>query len=289
MAVGTDSKILTRLEEQEGKEGTLPKSLEFYRELLRIQSEARSRIGVPKVDLSEEAISSQIDRGIPLLKFDDLSIDWSVLQNIFEDVTSLIASSSEEFEQVSEKLRGSSSYLAFIKEASKAWFEGAPLTPWAAVSGISEGLLEAVLHVSLRPFLTSYCEALLGFLDQEQWRHGYCPICGGSPDFAFLDKERGARWLLCSRCDAEWTFQRLECPFCGTRDQSALAFFSDDKELYRLYVCEKCHTYIKAIDLRRTEGEIFLPLERVKTLDLDKQGQENGYSPGRRIDKGVVS
>jgi FdhE protein len=288
VTTGIDSKILTMLEERERKEGALPKSLEFYRGLLRIQSEARSRIDVPRIDLSQKAISSLIEQGIPLLKFDDLSIDWSLFQDIFKDVASLIAGSSEELKQASEKLKGSSSYFAFIKEASKAWFEGAPLTPWAAVSGINEVLLEAVLHVALRPFLISYREALIGFLDQEQWRRGYCPICGGNPDFAFLDKERGARWLLCSRCDAEWIFQRLECPYCSTRNQDALAYFSDDKGLYRLYVCEQCRTYIKAIDLRCAEGEVFLPFERVMTLDLDKQGQEKGYSPAGRIDKRVV-
>jgi FdhE protein len=289
VTAGTDSKILTRLEEWERKEGALPEAVEFYRGLLRIQSEARSRIGVPRIDLNEEAISSLIEQGIPLLKFDDLSIDWSLLQNIFEDVTRLIGSSSEELGQASEKLKGSSSSLDFVKEASKAWFEGAPLAPWAAVSGVSEALLEAVLHAALRPFLISYCEVLLGFLNQEQWRRGYCPICGGNPDFAFLDRERGARWLLCSRCDAEWLFQRLECPYCDTRDQGSLAYFTDDKGLYRLYVCEQCRTYIKAIDLRCAAGEVFLPLERVMTLDLDKQGQEKGYRPGGQVGKRVVS
>jgi len=289
VTIGADSKILTRLEEWERKEGTLPKSLEFYRGLLRIQSEARSRIGVPRIDLSEEAISSLIEQGIPLLKFDDLSIDWSLLQKIFEDVNGLVTSNSEALGQASETPKDSSSSPTFLREASEAWFEGAQLASWTAVSGVSEVLLEAVLHAALRPFLISYCEALLGSVNQEQWRRGYCPICGGNPDFAFLEKERGGRWLLCSRCDAEWVFQRLECPYCGTRNQDALAFFTDDKGLYRLYVCEQCRTYLKAIDLRCAEGEVFLPLERVMTLDLDKQGQEKGYSPGGQVSKRVVS
>jgi len=70
------------------------------------------------------------------------------------------------------------------------------------------------------------------------------------------------------------------CPYCGTKDQNALAYFADDEGLYRLYVCEQCHTYIKAIDLRHTESEVLLRLERVMTLDLDRQGQEKGYQPG---------
>ena len=88
--------------------------------------------------------------------------------------------------------------------------------------------------------------------------------------------------MLCSRCDAEWLFLRLECPYCGTQNQEALAHFTYEEEphLYRLYVCEECHTYIKAIDLRCTDAEVLLPLERVMTLDMDKQGQEKGYHAG---------
>ena len=105
-------------------------------------------------------------------------------------------------------------------------------------------------------------------------------ICGGSPDLAFLEKEYGARWLLCSRCDSEWLFQRLRCPYCGTQDQGELAYFTDDTELYRLYVCQQCQSYLKAVDLRQTEDETLLPLERVLTVDMDRQGREKGYRGG---------
>ena len=36
-----------------------------------------------------------------------------------------------------------------------------------------------------------------------------------------------------------------------------------------------------AIDLRRTESQVLLPLERVMTLDMDREGQEKGYKPGQ--------
>ena len=35
-------------------------------------------------------------------------------------------------------------------------------------------------------------------VDQEKWRRRYCPVCGGNPDIAYLDTERGSRWLVCS-------------------------------------------------------------------------------------------
>jgi FdhE protein len=123
-------------------------------------------------------------------------------------------------------------------------------------------------------------KALISLVDQENWRREYCPICGGRPDLAFLDKERGSRWLMCSRCDTRWLYQRLQYPYCRTQDPDALYFFTDATGLYRLYVCEQCRKYIKAIDLRCTESEISLPLERILTLDMDRQAEEKGYHPG---------
>lgn len=276
MTIGTDNKILERLTEWEEEKGSLPKVLEFYRRLLCIQSQAI--VGVPKLGLSENTISNRINCGTPLLEFDDLSIDWALVQDTFEEVTALFANYSEVLGKTPDSLNKLSSCLV-LKEVVKAWFEGAPLSPWIAVGGVSEDLFEFMIRATIRPILTSHCEALLKFVNQEVWRRGYCPICGGSPNFAFLDKERGARWLLCSRCDAEWLFQRLECPYCGTQNHSALAYFTGDEGLYRLYVCEHCRCFLKAVDLRRAGREVLLPLERFLTLDIDHQAREKGYRP----------
>ena len=286
MTTAADSRILKRLEELERQEGSLSESLKFCQRLLLIQSQVRSRIGVPKIRLSQENISNRLSSGSPIIRFADLSIDWSLLRYTFEEVNGLFANYSGVLGEVPENLKELGSYPDLLKEAIKAWFEGAPLPPQITVSEVDKALLEVMLLATLRPFLINHSEALIGFVEQEQWRRGYCPVCGGNPDFAFLEKEYGARWLLCSRCDAEWLFQRLECPYCSTQDQSALAYFTDEKELYRLYTCELCRHYLKAIDLRKTESEVLLPLERFLTLDLDTQAQKEGYSPGASVRQG---
>ena len=147
-------------------------------------------------------------------------------------------------------------------------------------------LLASVVGATLKPFLSAYSELLYSEIDQELWRRKYCPVCGGKPDFSSL-KEGGARWLFCSRCDGEWLFLRMECPYCGTRNQEALAYFTNEDQpgLYRLYVCEECHTYLKGIDARLSGVEVLLPLERVYTRDMDRQGKERGYEPGWTIRK----
>ena len=57
-------------------------------------------------------------------------------------------------------------------------------------------------------------------------------------------------------------------------------YFASEDDLYRLYTCQNCKPYLKAIDLRHTESKVLLPLERVLTVDMDRQGQEQGYRGG---------
>ena len=277
-----DSKILDRLEDWEQREGQLPNFTQLYRELLQIQSEVKSHIIVAKPDLAEDLVRDRLRGGIPLLLFKDFSPDWYQVQAVFEQVVVWAVKDSKDPSGESESLRNISRTRSLLKKVARAWYQGHSLTIIATAEGVDEELLSSVIAATLKPFLSAYSKLLLPEVDQESWRRRYCPICGGKPDFAYLDKERGARWLVCSHCDAEWLFLRLECPYCGTQNQDALAYFTDEEEsyLYRLYVCEQCRTYIKAIDLRHTELEVLLPLERVMTLDIDKQGQEKGYRPG---------
>ncbi len=278
MTTDTNSRILKKLKELEKGEGSLPLLLEFYRELLQIQSRAQKRIGTPKPGLSSETIHKRMQKGLPLAGFDELDIDWASVREVFVEVIAAFASYQELFGETPERLRKPGAGRLLTKKAVKAWFTGKELPP-TLLDGVSENLMQALIQATLKPFLAGYSQALISSVEQEFWHRSYCPICGGSPDLAFLKKDYGARWLLCSRCDSEWLFQRLECPYCDTKEQSALAFFTDDKELYRLYVCEQCKCYLKAIDLRKADSEILLPLERLYTMDLDSQAREHGYSP----------
>ena len=279
MASGTDSKILKKLEEQKKKDGTLPQLLEFYQKLIQIQTRVGQRIGVANPSLSADAISERSQQGKPLLAFDGLTLNWSLLHETFIEVTATFAEYAELFDLTAKELKESAPDHLLTLEVVNAWFEGARLSSAIPVKDVDEILLKNIIHSSLRPFLVSYSKTLLDSVNQEHWRRGYCPICGGNPDIAFLDMERGSRWLLCSRCDAEWLFQRLECPYCSNKAQNALSYFTDDEGLYRLYICEQCKRYLKAVDLRQAKSEVLIPLERLITLDIDTQAQERGYSP----------
>lgn len=277
MSSKTEAKMLQKLDELEQSEGELPSFVQLYRQLLRVQSEARSRFTVPKLSLSEDVISSRLSQGIPLLSFEDLSLDWAQVQGLFQEIIRLVAKESSDASKEVESLGNILSDKAALEEVIRAWYEGSSLTPIATRHSVDGELLGSVVGAVVKPFLAAHSEVLLPEVDQESWRRRCCPVCGGNPDFAYLDEERGARWLMCSRCDAEWLFQRLECPCCGCQDQSALAYFTDDEGLYRLYVCEQCKRYLKAVDLRQAKSDVLLPLERLLTFEFDIQAREGGY------------
>ncbi len=286
MAAGSSNKIIEILEEEGKKKGLPPRLLEFYQKLFRIQSTAEQRAGKAELSLKGRTVNERLEHGLPLIRFDELVLDWSLLKDIFARVIATFADYPDLFGELPNSLRQPKSHLSLSKRMARAWFKGTRLSSSRiAIDNINEYLLlEAIIHATLRPFLVSQAKALISSVNQERWRREHCPICGGKPDFAFLDKEQGARWLLCSRCDAEWLFQRLQCPYCSSQTQDSLSYFTDDEGVYRLYVCEQCHNYIKAIDLRLTKSEVLLPLERVLTLDMDIQAQEKGYKPGHSED-----
>jgi len=266
-------RTLSKLAEWEQREGTLPASVSSYQSLLSLQAQAAARFHLPENHLKEEEATGRLSRGLPLLTFGDLALDWGQVRKLMAQVVACLGSQSavEEMEKVTALDE------ALVYRLAQAWYASMPLEGMA--DSLDAGLAASALQASLKPYLCRYAEALLPLVDQEAWRRSYCPICGGKPDFASLDTDRGGRWLLCCRCDAQWLFQRLQCPGCGTCDQQALAYFTDSAGLYRLYTCEHCHTYLKAIDLRQAQGEVILHLERILTLDMDRQALERGYHP----------
>jgi formate dehydrogenase maturation protein FdhE len=280
LPVDTDD-IISFLEEKERKEGTLPELLKFYQQLLRVQSQAERKLSSRlEPSLSREAINKRIDNGVPLISFNELALDRQLLAATFDEVKAVFTSHADLFSSSHERLGKLEADALLTGQVLKPWFEKQKLPAKIPIKNVDKKLLNSIIHATMRPLLTSHARKLIDFIDQERWRRSYCPICGGSPDFASLDAERGSRWLICSRCDTEWVFQRLQCPYCNTQDQNDLSYLTDDTGQYRLYTCERCHQYLKTIDLRQTgEQVILLPVERLLTLDMDRQAIEMGYKP----------
>ncbi|HEY40329.1 MAG TPA: formate dehydrogenase accessory protein FdhE [Dehalococcoidia bacterium] len=271
----TSGRILDRLDAMEKVEGSLPRLLEFYRKLIQIQTRVGRELNKPNPGLSAEAIHQRTAEGKALITASNFTYDLRLLQGTFRETAALFGEYADLFNSTSEEF----SKLAetdLTPDSIEAWYNGEPL-PYSGE--VNQTLLKELIHAAIKPFLVSYTSVLIDSVEQERWRRGHCPICGGNPDFSFLEKENGARWLLCSRCDTEWLFQRLKCPYCDNTDQQTLSYYTSDEGMYRLYVCDNCKHYLKAIDLRNPGANALIPLERLLTLEIDAQARDYGYSP----------
>lgn len=252
--------------------------MDFYLGLLAIQVEAEESLPPPRIELTKDERDKRLLVGEPLLALGDLELDCEKVSQTFHSIALALGQHPEVMGEVPAPLTQPGFKLP--REWVEAWLESGELPAEAGGSQFDPRLLATLFQQTMRPFLIGYARALKGSFDQDKWRRCYCPVCGGKPEFAYLEKEAGARWLLCSNCSAEWLFQRLECPFCGNSDRRSLSYLTSDDGLYRLYLCERCQGYLKAIDLRKASRDYLLPLEALTTIALDRQAQETGYHPG---------
>lgn len=266
------SQVIEALAELEAREGALPASLEFCRRLVRLQEELRARLAPPLVKLDSATAKERLGGGKPLLGPEDIAIDSELLADVVGKVAALFDESTGT-SATSLAVRPLLDDPGLLRTAALEWLRGQD------IPGDEGRVLATVMGAALKPFLVRHAEAVGGLVEVEGWRRGYCPVCGGQPDFAFLEAQSGARWLLCSRCDYRWLYERVGCPACGNQDHASLAYLLTEDGRYRLYVCEHCRHYLKASDLRKAGDKASLPLERYLTLDLDLQAQGQGYLP----------
>jgi len=272
----TTAKILKGLEEWADSPAHSSRFFEFYLKLLQAQVEVEQHSGIPAIGLGQEELNRRILSGTALIKMHETDIDWSYAGSIFNNLAKLFGEYSDiipGFSGISEV-----NLPTLTAGLAQSWLDGNILAPDTEEGTLEPQALATLVHHTLRPFLTGYGLAFKERFKQDIWRRGHCPVCGSVPSFSYLDKEKGARYLVCSCCNTEWLFQRLDCPFCHNVEQPLLSYRTDESGLYRVYFCDKCKHYLKAVDLRKGDGEINLGLEIIITADLDRQAQELGYT-----------
>ncbi len=130
-------KMLRKLEGWTEKVEASPELVEFYRRLLRIQSIAERRVGIPRLDLNSEAINDRLEQGLPLIRFDELDLDWSLLQATFVEVTSAFAKHPKLFGPVPKSLVETGGHRHYLKEAVRALYETTRLPTAVVPDGVN--------------------------------------------------------------------------------------------------------------------------------------------------------
>jgi hypothetical protein len=212
---------------------------DFHDELLRQQSEAEPGVAWPAVSPREARL--RIARGAPLLPP--------------PFVQTLVG--TPEFRALASRV---ATLLGAHRPEIRAQLDG--------VDTRDPRLLRFIVTQTRRAFLRPAAVALAPLVDDLVWYRGDCPVCGGPPDLAQVAGDNGRRLLLCSRCDAEWSFPRFTCPFCASDDPADVSYRRAGDGACRLFLCTACHGSLETVD--RPEGAITcLPVERILTCGAD--------------------
>jgi FdhE protein len=229
-----------------------------------------------------QELSRSIDSAAELL---GLYVRLCTLQKaIFEEVTAALetdpAAMSRYFPEVRDLIQrhGPPQAKAFLRDHFTATqeIEDALVAHWddPVSRDVSARFIALVL---LQPFAESL--AGRGQLPRDTASRR-CPFCGAPPLAAVLREEGdgGKRYLLCSLCGIEWEFRRVLCPNCGEEDKDKLPVYTSGELAYiRIEACERCHTYLKGIDMTKN-GHAVPVVDELASVFLNVWAEENGYT-----------
>jgi FdhE protein len=140
-------------------------------------------------------------------------------------------------------------------------------------------LLRILAQISLKPALHAWAQNLGPIINLDQWRRGYCPMCGNAPMLSEIQGKEGERRLRCSLCGTGWYYPRLQCPFCGCQGHKTLGYIAveGEEEKYRLQTCESCRRYVKVVVTYDPIQPDLLLVEDLATLHLDLIANERDF------------
>jgi len=252
--------------------------LDFYQRVREEQERVKASLTIEPIHLKKEWKALLTKEGFPLLERKDFPIDIEASLSLFK---SLCQIGKEANPHMAEEVRKIEKAMSEKKIDLNTLFEEGgneqKVEGIAKELGLDKKILLFFIHSSVKPSIEAGAEKLSREIETETWMRGSCPVCGSLPSLSLLKEEVGKRFLLCSHCGYQWRIDRIICPFCDNRDQESLQFFyAEEETTHRVDLCDKCHQYIKTIDLRNL-GEIDPSLEDLATLHLDITASKKGY------------
>lgn len=272
---------LAELKRLKLRQPELSEAADLHIALLELQHRVQARVPTPWIEFTPEWLKEQHALGRPLLRFEDIPLDWSDFRFVYRQTADLLL-------RFGALEAGDHATLLALSRAGNTlepivvrWFETAaapdrlrdvvpPALPVPAEA------LDQVLGLAMRPFLERCADVVQQRADFSTWTRPRCPLCGGEPEFGVLTSA-GERVLICGRCTARWRFDASACPYCGNADPARLPSFSSGDGLYRLYACDQCRRYIKAYNAPLGGRPVLLALDSVATLPLDAAAVQRGY------------
>ena len=278
-----DLAVLRALTGAREKHEELAELLDFYHDLYQVQFEAKASLPEPQVR-DDLATRWRLEGGIPQLSFGQLDVDEDFFAGLVTRVGEVLCRHNPAWESMLSE-RPAQEQVALAKQVFETWDTLTSPKPELERPGPETSMEQPqglVVGFALAPYLQRASEVILPNLDLTLWSQSHCPVCGGRPNFALLEEERGARRLMCSRCNSLWPYARVGCPFCESKEKQV--YYPSEDGVYRLYVCLSCNDYLKTMDLRGVFREVHPAVERLLTVGMDLAAKQEGYGESRNPD-----
>jgi formate dehydrogenase maturation protein FdhE len=276
-----ESREVLELKQLKARQPELADAVDLQLALIELQRRVLGRVPMPWVEVAPDWLKRQHEQGRPLLRFEDIPLDWTDFRLVFRQTADVLrrfdALEADDYHAIQAMSRDGHALEPLVVR----WFNQAAApdrlgeTPAPPVPASQEAL-EQVLLLAMRPFLERCADVVQQRTDFSTWTHAHCGLCGGEPEFAVLTSA-GDRLLICGRCTARWRFDANACPFCRNDDRGLLPSFTSPDRLYRLYACDVCRRYIKAYDARNGSRPVMLAVDSIATLHLDAAAMQRGY------------
>ena len=271
----TESREVRELRELKNAQPDLAAAADMQIELLGAQKRVQSRVPLPSGAFDRRKPDNHHCR--PVLQFKEIPIDWSDFRLMIRQTADIL----RRFETLEQPDYDRIQALARdgqIEAVVASWYETAmaPARRKTDSRSHENELLDQVLLLAMRPFLARCAEALLPRLELADWRQPCCPLCGGEPEFAYINPA-AERLLICSRCTGQWRYDPIACPYCENGDRTKITSFTSRDGRYRIYACDVCHRYLKAFDGRDGSRPALLAVDSIATLPLDAAAIQRGY------------
>ena len=248
------------------------------------QEDSANQTHVEPPKISADTLVIKAKEQFPLIDLSQFAIDGKAATSLFRNLCKIVQQTSGEMSESAktiaeavdaEKLDLNALFAAFLK-SGEDYFQKA-----ADELKVDKKTLGFIAYGSVKPSLARCAEQLSTHFDKNlPWEKGYCPICGSPPAISIFE-ENGHRFFCCSFCWHKWATKRIFCPFCDNTDHNTLRYFDiESEEEHRLDVCDKCGKYIKTVDTRKANREIYPPLEYIATPHLDIKAAETGFKSG---------
>ncbi|HTL02922.1 MAG TPA: formate dehydrogenase accessory protein FdhE [Vicinamibacterales bacterium] len=270
-----ESREIVELRELKMAQPDLASAADMQIELLSAQRRVQARVPLPSVTFDRRKPDRQQRK--PILQFKDLPIDWSDFRLMIRQTADILRRfdtlDGPEYDRIQSLARDGQ-----IDAVVCSWYEAAmaPARRKTDSQTHEKELLDQVLLLAMRPFLARCAEALLPKIEIADWGQPVCPLCGGEPEFAYINPA-AERLLICGRCTGQWRFDAITCPYCENGDRTQITSFTSRDQRYRIYACDVCHRYLKAYDGRDGSRPALLAVDSIATLPLDAAAIQRGY------------